>query len=191
MLIGHERAGGLHSGRCGALFGGLGQHGGEVACFGRGCDLGAGSLDAFGQGVRLALEGISDGYGSRRAALGPGDGFRHGRCRRKSAFRCQLREGRLGELPQGGSGFLGFGTTFGLVQKLVQERRDAPPRPGPTVIHVGAQRLKLRPDHPLDFQLTRLRPAHGCAPLPKFSLRAIIEPSERIAREDGRRYERG
>lgn len=63
MLIGHERAGGLHSGRCGALFGGLGQHGGEVACFGRGCGLGAGSLDAFGQGVRLALEGISDGYG--------------------------------------------------------------------------------------------------------------------------------
>ncbi len=131
MLIGHERAGGLHSGRCGALFGGLGQHGGEVACFGRGCGLGAGSLDAFGQGVRLALEGISDGYGSRRAALGPGDGFRHGRCRRKSAFRCQLREGRLGELPQGGSGLLGFGTTFGLVQKLVQERRDASPRPGP------------------------------------------------------------
>ena len=141
--------------------------------------------------MRLVLEGISDGYGSRRAALGPGDGFRHGRCRRKSAFRCQLREGRLGELPQGGSGLLGFGTTFGLVQKLVQERRDASPRPGPTVIHVGAQRLKLRPDHPLDFQLTRLRPAHGCAPLPKFSLRAIIEPSERIAREDGRRYERG
>lgn len=112
---------------------------GEVACFGRGCGLGAGSLDAFGQGVRLALEGISDGYGSRRAALGPGDGFRHGRCRRKSAFRCQLREGRLGELPQGGSGLLGFGTTFGLVQKLVQERRDASPRPGPTVIHVGAR----------------------------------------------------
>ena len=54
------------------------------------------------------------------------------------------------------------------------------------MVHIGAQRLQLRPYHPLDFQLARLRPARRCAPLLAISLQAIMGLSKQTMWREGK-----